>query len=70
MGARDRVRQSPQGRSACLGLRCRGSPLIMSIIGAGNAVIDDGQAGGDDDHHAFEEVFAMVWFVRNMYASF
>jgi len=32
----------------------------MSIIGAGNAVIDDRQAGGDDDHHAFEEVFAMV----------
>jgi len=28
-----------------------GAPPIMSIIGAGNAVGDERQASGDDDHH-------------------
>jgi hypothetical protein len=34
-----------------------GSPLIMIIIGAGNAIVDDRQPGGDDDHHGLRGGF-------------
>lgn len=41
----------PTGPLRMFGPTMSGAPPIMSIIGAGNAVGDERQASGDDDHH-------------------